>query len=273
MDGCKICGGLGYRVGKRGDFAYAEPCECVSSCSICGGTGRLERVLDDGTKTMTHCECEGVRRRIRLYDSALIPAHMANKTLADYEDYGGNQSLVKLHVKRYLNSFDPDSSKGILFFGLPGVGKTHLMCAILHHLTLELGVEARFVDFFELLSDIRASFSQGRGAEELLGPLTSIKVLGIDEIGKGRANDWEVSVLDQLVSVRYNRNLKLFGTTNFAPEPEEWPEELPRDGIPETTLLSKVGDRIYSRLVEMCQFVVVLGPDHRRQPAKQVVLR
>ena len=48
------------------------------------------------------------------------------------------------------------------------------------------GVSVKFVDFFQLLAEIKASFSKKESEELILKPLIEVDVLCIDELGKGR---------------------------------------------------------------------------------------
>ncbi|MGY8765622.1 MAG: ATP-binding protein, partial [Nitrospinaceae bacterium] len=80
----------------------------------------------------------------------------------------------------------------------------------------EEGVDGKFVDFFQLLSDIRHGYSQDKSEMSLIEPYLKSKILVIDELAKGRNNEWEQTILDQFISSRYNAadKITLF-TTNY----------------------------------------------------------
>jgi DNA replication protein DnaC len=110
---------------------------------------------------------------------------------------------------------------------------------------------------------------------EVLRPLIQVPVLAIDELGKERGTDWERSMLDELISRRFNSGLTTLFATNYfldeRPVPEA-PGKIVKTRSPEfqrdaesMTLGQRVGDRIYSRLNEMCSFVRVDPKhDHRK---------
>jgi DNA replication protein DnaC len=159
-----------------------------------------------------------------------------------------------------------------VLYGEVGRGKTHLMVALLRELVLDRGISAKFVEFSHLLADIKQGFDVGQGTGVLLGPLASVGVLAIDELGKGRNTEFEGTVLDELVSRRYNAGLPILATTNFAPGS---PTGAARGNAADLdargrvrnvpTLADRVGDRVYSRLREMCDFVPLLGEDWRER--------
>ena len=138
-------------------------------------------------------------------------------------------------------------------------------------LALERGIASRYVEFLLLLSDIRAGFNANRSHMEILRPLLSVPVLAIDELGKERGTEWERSMLDELISRRFNSGLTTLFATNYFLEERHVPEapgrlvrtrsaEFQREAE-SMTLSQRVGDRIYSRLNEMCTFVK-LDPGH-----------
>jgi len=190
---------------------------------------------------------------------------MHSCTIEKYEDRGGTQGEIRLYLMRYRQAYSP-GNRGLLLWGLAGRGKTHLACALVRHFALERGLTSRFVDFFHLLGDIKAGFHDGRSQEDLIGPLVEPEVLVIDELGKGKASEWEVSVLDQIVSRRYNAGRTLIATTNY--DPSEDPERASQADRGVARLTDRgIDDRIFSRLKEMCDFREVAGPDYRRRRA------
>jgi DNA replication protein DnaC len=88
-------------------------------------------------------------------------------------------------------------------------------------------------------------------------------VLAIDELGRGRGSPFEMETLDELIARRYNSGLTTIVATNFSLERERAASPGPRGfQAPaqaleerEELLVERIGERIYSRLCEMCDFV------------------
>lgn len=248
---CEVCADLGYITEEGNEYAIAKLCSCRSPCHICLDKGFI---LDTYTRppTSRSCECKHLRTRVFLFNQARIPAKMHSRTIENFEDHSTSQLYAHNLVMRYRTAYHPKAN-GIIFYGTPGTGKTHLMCALLRYFTLEKGITCMFCDFFHLLEDLRNALANNQPIETIIDPLIEADVLAIDELGKGRASEWEISVCDQLVSRRYNARKTILATTNF----------LCKDAENGVHLRERVGDRIFSRLSEMCQFVEVSGPDFR----------
>ena len=272
QNACRECGGAGYVVTQvLGQTARARRCTCQSACPRCGETGYVLVATGPGHVAQV-CSCRHLDERIAVFNKVGIPAALALASFESFRSWSPDHAASKAVAEDFARKFRSDqATKGFLLYGRPGAGKTHLLCAALRYLALEKGVASRYVEFMLLLSDIRAGFDSNRGHMEVLRPLIQVPVLAIDELGKERGTDWERSMLDELISRRFNSGLTtLFATNYFLEERHvaEAPGRIVKTRSAEfqreaesMTLAQRVGDRIYSRLNEMCAFVK-LDPGH-----------
>lgn len=255
---------------------------CFDVCAVCGGSGY--KFEDDwtGNPVGVPCGCLDVDRRIDLYNAAHVPRRYVTASLWPFPagalDGRGNPAAVGtepineslrralVDLGRRTQGFEP-GDRGIGLYGPVGCGKTHLMAGLVRALTLDNGVPCRFVEFTHLLSELRAGFEQGKGAAETISHVVDAPVLVIDEMGKGVANEWQMAVLDELVSKRYNAQVTTFFTTNYPVEKSARGSVTSRERFEVTTLEDRVGARMFSRLVEMCDLVSVDAPDFRKAHA------
>ncbi|HSE82965.1 MAG TPA: ATP-binding protein [Thermodesulfobacteriota bacterium] len=259
--GCGRCYEKGYIVEKRGTLSVARTCTCVQTCKECNGSGSILAKNNKGYTYIDVCKaCGQKRRNTRLYNLAGIPAKYyqvleAGTFQPKHESHWRALNYAKDFVKLYHN---PDTRKrGFLLMGRSGLGKTHLAIGTIAELTLEYGIRCMFKDFFYLLSELREAYSQGTPENEVIMPLIETEVLVIDELGKGKSSEWESNILDQLISKRYNAEKVTLITTNFISK--DYATEEDREILEE-----KVGERVASRLREMCEFIYLKGEDHRK---------
>jgi DNA replication protein DnaC len=276
---CSICQNKNYVLENKSGRLHAEACECFQ-CEICDGSGRKFIQDENGLSFLTPCECADLRRKVRMLNEAGIPGKFINVDLDNYETnkpVHPSQKRAKSRAKDFLKDFGKKSKtpqRGLAFVGGPGLGKTHLASAIVKSLILDQGVDCRFVDFFQLLGEIRHAYSEERSDQDIMRPYIEARVLVIDELAKGRNNEWENTMLDQFISSRYNsaNKLTLF-TTNFNHHSNgndstkfsggHIDTGRSRNSTQKESLQERIGDRIHSRLVEMCDFIVMEGPDYR----------
>lgn len=269
---CPICHGLGLHVVRDGERARATACTCVGTCPRCNGTGFSVATSTARRPPRTRCDCARVLARGLAFDSANLPARHADSTLANFDAKHPKVKPGYLAAQSWLTNVVPgQEQRGLVLYGDVGRGKTHLLCALLRQLALTQGLTVRFVEFSHLLADLKSGFDQGRGTAALIDPLVQVDILGIDELGKGRNTEFEGTVLDELVSRRYNAARPIIGTTNYTPRPSTGRPVAnlasasiagaTTDHLP--TLADRVGDRVYSRLQEMCDFVPLGGDDWR----------
>jgi DNA replication protein DnaC len=160
---------------------------------------------------LEHEVAERAKRRIERHraESQLDPT----KTLASF-DFTQVPSLSKAHVTA-LASGDAWLDKGatVLIFGRPGVGKTHVGCAIGHAL-IDAGYRVLFMRTTELVQRLQAA-RQSLQLPQMLAKLDRYDLLIMDDISYVRKDQAETSVLFELIAERYERRSLLI-TANQA---------------------------------------------------------
>lgn len=286
--GCAECQGKQYVLLRAADRATARLCSCARSCRHCQGTGYLyaEREETFSAKvgartyeTLAPCVCRLLRQRVERYSDARIPGVLAHASFDNFRAFNEAQHGAKQAATHFAHSYRKNTPiKGFILSGPVGTGKTHLLGAALGHLILEAGVQARYVEISLLYATIRRGFQEGKSGGEIIGPLSEVEVLAIDELGKGRGSPFELETLDELIARRYNAGRTTLFGTNYSLEPQRAaapatfkgyrPAEDTKLNAPrELELLrERVGERIYSRLCEMCDFLSLPPetPDQRR---------
>jgi DNA replication protein DnaC len=251
----------------------------MSICTICDGVG-LVRVIDvTGNWVSRPCQCQQAEREERRIAAARIPQRYRECTLDTYEIYhGADRSLAEalFQARRFVEEYPAGTAgKGLLFTGSIGVGKTHLAVGVLQRLVRERGVKGRFCDYRELLKNIQNSYNpQVNTTElELLKPIFAAEVLVLDDLGAQKPNDWVWDTVALVLNSRYNDRLTTVITTNY--------EDVPAGAGPltdaeragrEQTLGDRIGDRMLSRLAEMCIRVKMTGKDCRQTGIKRARL-
>lgn len=261
---CPTCNNHRYRLTEGENNALAVMCTaCV--CHDC--EDELFTFERDalGQWYSTPCgTCGPIRSRVRHYQKAGVPRRYVDATFSGFKASTASQkgALAWFHAR--VGGWQP-SDRALVLSGSVGTGKTHLMAAWIRTLCLQREIECKFLEFSHLLSDLKAGFDEGHSEARIISQHIDTPVLVIDELGKSLKTEWQMSVLDSLISRRYERGVATFATTNY-------PFELgfgngasrSTDDFARKTLGDVTGDRIASRLSEMCDFLTINAPDYRR---------
>lgn len=278
------------------------PEETSETCSKCGGSG-FRSVSVDGIDGVVKCECTNQNLSERLLRAAEIPRRYMDCQLDNYvtrpEQPHLSMALIKAtgYVEDYL--IQP-KAKGLLFQGAPGLGKTHLAVGIIRRLIETKSVSCCFCDFAGELQKIRDSLGSDQSLN-LPRLVYDAAVLVLDDFGAQRWSGWVQDQMSNVISYRYNHGRATIITTNLSDKPSSernairvaalkklgvmdhegridtfQKTRLEQCGIRFTsvrdepeTLEDQIGDRLRSRLYEMCEIVPMYGLDYRRWQAER----
>ena len=265
---CSHCSGRGLYYDahvEAGRYGTLKVCSCIGEQCRCGGRPPYQYWDEDSQRRW--CVCAPVRRRLtevkRRFHEADVPSRFRWKFRGDYHAVapdGRTPLAVARRARRVLDYVsalvddDRDPQRGYLFYGVPGTGKSLLGAIVLNELMLHRNHSGRFLNlslkYFQQLRDTFSAESKQYGRTwQILEELCSMPYLVLDDFGVQRGTEWEMEMLYNLVDARYSEERFTVVTTNQ-----------PLDDLQELSH----GNRIYSRLLEMCYLVDMNGDDYRR---------
>jgi len=226
-------------------------------CPRCGKESRFElvewlsgkqewkntdRAFNDepGVPSESCGECLVYYRKLRDMENLYGPAFLA-LTWATFQKTPDNQRAFMA-----AKDFKP-TDDNLFLWGPCGVGKTHLLAALLHDYP-----RAKFISAIELSRQFRKLDPETERA--LLKEFREVEILAVDDIGVGRATEFSNQILYEIIEarIRWGKN-GLILTTNYSPE----------------ALAEKMGDdRLASRLAGLCRVIEIKGEDWRLKKGK-----
>ncbi|AXC15914.1 Helicase loader DnaI [Acidisarcina polymorpha] len=221
-------------------------------------------VRPNGQRFAEACECRQTRKLSYAFGRSRIPPKYEEATLESYDIKGpatdASLQMAQIVAKRFADDYPAmmTPGRGLMFSGSSGLGKTHLAVGILKVLVLEKGCNGLFCYYQQLLKDIQNSWNPLTSTTELqvLEPVFNAEVLVLDDLGSVKPTDWVWDTVAMVLNTRYNQKRVTIVTTNF--------ENLPSGGAGGgLTLGDRIGDRMRSRLLEMCREVKMQGADYR----------
>jgi len=235
-------------------------------CPLCSGTGWKSVANGSGTR-VARCTCRLQSRTQGLLNAARIPKRYEHCELSNFDFDGPLRGLAaaRMAACRFVEEY-PVENTGLLLIGSIGVGKTHLAVGIVKELILSKGVPCLFYDYRELLKNIQNSYNDSVRATELeiLRPVFESEVLVLDELGAVKPTEWVWDTVALILNTRYNDNRTTIITTNFDDKPAGAIGG-PRGAAREETLGDRIGERMRSRLHEMCRIIKMEGDDFRQK--------
>ncbi len=145
------------------------------------------------------------------------------------------------------------AGQGLLFFGPPGCGKSHLV-SVSAHRAKESGYSVLFERAPKLLMRLRAAYSSQYSACELetIVALGGVDLLVIDDLGAEKRTEWSEQAIYTIIDERYSNRRAILITTNLSLEELE----------------QKIGLRTMDRLVGSCRIVENCASSYRQEKAR-----
>lgn len=200
-------------------------------------------------------------------NAAQVPARHAGSEFSNYKaDFNHSLAVAKIATQKWAEQYPMDRT-GFLIIGPSGVGKTHLSVAIIKEL-MKKGVRCLFCDYRELLKEIQNSYNSSVQTTELeiLRPVFEAEVLVLDDLGAVKPSGWVWDTVSIVLNTRYNNKQTTIITTNFEDGPPGRSRKSPIAAAAENeTLGDRIGERMRSRLFEMCRLIQVDGKDFRHR--------
>lgn len=175
-----------------------------------------------------------------------IPDHYADATATHPAVLAWMQALAD-EAKAPAGNPIVKTGPSLAILGSVGTGKTFQAYGAVRELALS-GLQLRweFATAADLYAQLRPS-AQNHG-EATYRRYAHAALLVLDDVGAAKTSEWVEEINYRLINHRYERHMPTIITTNLAPR----------------ELVNGLGERVASRIVEMCTRVVLDGPDRRR---------
>lgn len=182
--------------------------------------------------------------------AARIPGRYADAT-PDHPDVARWVTEISTGAAAAARAMNPviRSGASLLILGPVGTGKTYQAYGAVR------GLAHSGCAFTWLVATAADVYAQLRPRPKLdseteFARIAGVTVLVLDDLGAAKASEWTEEVNYRLINHRYELELPTVITSNLQGR----------------ELSAQLGERVASRLVEMCQRTTLLGGDRRRRP-------
>ncbi|AVM68498.1 nucleoside triphosphate hydrolase [Lachnospiraceae bacterium oral taxon 500] len=179
-----------------------------------------------------------------------------------FENYQGKENQSLIIAKNFVKDYEEMKKEniGLLFYGSVGSGKTYLACSIANALIEQYQVRVKIRNFAQIINELqKGGFDLDKNA--YIESLVNTSVLILDDLGIERDTSYAKEQVYNIVNNRYLKQKPTIFTTNLS-----------YDTILNCTE-SVEYQRIYSRIIEMCIPVMVVGEDFRKVIQKDKLAR
>lgn len=162
-------------------------------------------------------------------------------------------SLDQLEAKKTLPYVEnwPDNKKagrGLLVIGPTGCGKTQLVVATGAEIIRRYLETVTFIHLADLCNMYRKAIKDSDTEYKLERLISSKELVIVDDLASIPASEFDLANINSFVDTRYREELPTVFTSNLNRQ----------------DMTAFFGERVTSRLTEMCESIVLTGPDRRK---------
>jgi len=222
--------------------AYEQTLTFLKTLNMRGIANSLDEVINDAeirkhsyiTFLNTVFTAEISYRVKRRVERNMVGAHFPVTKKIDHFDFGRVKGIGKSEVVNLLDCRWIDNQENVLFFGPPGVGKTHLSIALGVN-AVEKGYKVCFERITNLMKLLKTSEVQ-KSSEYRIRRIMKSDLIIIDEIGYTPIEKREANLFFNLISETYEK-ASIIVTSNKSFE--SWAEMM-GDSVMTTALLDRL---------------------------------
>ncbi len=239
---CKVCGKEYEKKyiewGNHKKEYYSPVCNCEEAQEEKNQKNKFH--IEQGKKIIS---------KIRAVKNCGFGKRYKDKSFINY-DKSRNLKAYKLCLEYAKNIEERlKDGRGLFLTGNIGTGKTHLAAGIVDYIARikkrKISCQIAYITSVDLLAQIRMSFNTK--GQDIVGYFEEADLLIIDDLGVEKVTDWVNEILYKIIDHRYNELKPTIFITN----------------LKEDEIKEKIGERVTSRIFEMCKGIEFTGKDYR----------
>ena len=187
----------------------------LTKCILCNDTGWI---FNKEKNTYSQCNCSKSQITIEQLAATGLGPNAIKKSFKDFETWNPKIKNMKDTATNYFLSFDRirnQSNNSLALLGDSGVGKTHLLIALINNFVTKQNVKVVYMSYIDGITELKQNVLNGDIYQKIIRKYKNAEILAVDDLFKNGYTESDLRIMSEIINHRYINKLPMMFSSEY----------------------------------------------------------
>ncbi|NRT92258.1 DNA replication protein DnaC [Clostridium beijerinckii] len=186
-----------------------------TKCILCNDTGWI---FNKEKNSYSQCNCSKTKIAIEQLAATGLGPIAIKKSFKDFEPWNLQVKKMKDTATNYFLSFNrikEQRNNSLALLGDSGVGKTHLMVALINNFVSKQNVKVVYMSYIDAITELKQNVLNGEVYQRIIRKYKNAEILAVDDLFKNGYTESDLRIMSEIINHRYINNLPMMFSSEY----------------------------------------------------------